>query len=252
MSFRDLEGLKRTIDSVSSQSYKNVRHIVIDGGTPRIESIINKQALLKNHVFVSEPDRGIYDAMNKGLRVVESGLVCWLNSSDVFPDVDTLSRVSNSYLESNWLWAYGGMGFTSESSKPPKIRWQYPFRKILFKLGLRWIPHEGSYFTFDLLKKIGNYSLELGLVADQEFIMRAAKLATPNFLPFPCVIMEPGGSHSTLKGRERDKAWQNARKMNGLLLCNSKVTDDFYVLLSPLIIKFYYQFDKLFGKQIQI
>lgn len=82
--FKNDKTLQRCIDSVAAQTYKNIEHIIIDGGSPASTLDILSQNKHQLDYFISEPDRGIYDAMNKGIRLANGDYVCLLNSDDFY------------------------------------------------------------------------------------------------------------------------------------------------------------------------
>ena len=91
--FNASEGIKKTLKSIFSQSYKNIEIIVIDGGsTDGTIDIISDYSQYIDY-FISEQDYGIYDAMNKGIRVATGEWICFMNSGDIFYSKDTVSNI---------------------------------------------------------------------------------------------------------------------------------------------------------------
>lgn len=92
--------LEDTIQSVITQTYKNVEYIIVDGGsTDRTLSIVDHYRTMIQHV-VSEPDKGLYDAMNKGIRLATGDYICFLNAGDELHEDDTLQQMVHSLTES--------------------------------------------------------------------------------------------------------------------------------------------------------
>lgn len=95
--FNDKNGLEETAKSVISQVYPNLEYIIIDGGsTDGTVEIIKKYGDYISY-WISEPDKGIYDAMNKGLRKATGEWVCFMNAKDVFADSDVLERLRDAF-----------------------------------------------------------------------------------------------------------------------------------------------------------
>lgn len=95
--------LEETILSVVSQTYHNIEYIIVDGASKdRTLSIVNKYRD-KIQAVVSEPDKGLYDAMNKGLKMAKGGYVCFLNAGDTFHEDDTLQLIVHQLNKSNVL-----------------------------------------------------------------------------------------------------------------------------------------------------
>lgn len=91
--FNSANTIRRTFDSIFSQDYKNIEYIVIDGGSTDSTLQIISEYSDKISILVSEPDNGIYDAMNKGLKVATGEIICFLNSDDEYINNGILSRV---------------------------------------------------------------------------------------------------------------------------------------------------------------
>lgn len=92
--FQDPEGLEKTIASVQSQRFRDYEYIVIDGASKDRTAEVLKTHQLAIDVLVSEPDRGIYDAMNKGIRAAQGEYILFMNAGDSFVDADTLEEVA--------------------------------------------------------------------------------------------------------------------------------------------------------------
>ena len=87
-----------SIQSIQNQSYKNIEHIIIDGGsTDNTLKIIN-QNLDTNSVLLSEKDNGLYDAMNKGIKIATGNLIGILNSDDIYNDCNTIESIVNKFI----------------------------------------------------------------------------------------------------------------------------------------------------------
>ena len=84
IAYNNLEGLKRTLQTVANQSYDDFEQIVIDGGSKdgSLDVIKSYEGLIPNYKWVSEPDKGIYDAMNKGIRLAKGKIIVFINADD--------------------------------------------------------------------------------------------------------------------------------------------------------------------------
>jgi glycosyltransferase involved in cell wall biosynthesis len=110
--FNSEKTIGANIRSVAKQSYNNFEHIIIDGGSSdttlkKIESSLTSP----NTTLISEPDRGIYDAMNKGLRLANGEIICFLNSDDLFADDLVLATVVRGMKEYGCDLLYGDVDF---------------------------------------------------------------------------------------------------------------------------------------------
>ena len=95
--FNSEKTIKKTVDSIESQSYKNIEYIIIDG-----QSTDNTNEIIKSHkkkidIHISEPDEGIFDAYNKGIRVANGDVIGFLNSDDFFVDNNSLDAVMEEF-----------------------------------------------------------------------------------------------------------------------------------------------------------
>lgn len=95
ITYNNLDGLRRTADSVSAQTCRDMEWIVVDGGSTdgTKEWLDNAQCTMRNAQFLSEPDKGVYDAQNKGIRLAKGGFCFFLNAGDTFCGADVLERM---------------------------------------------------------------------------------------------------------------------------------------------------------------
>jgi glycosyltransferase involved in cell wall biosynthesis len=179
ISFKDLDGLKRTVDSVRAQRYGGrIEHIVIDGGSGGdvVEYLSGCEPGFA--YWQSEPDGGRYDAMNQGIAHASGDLLWFMHSGDIFADPDAVAQVVESVSSSGSTreaWGFGmnnliGMGL---------VQGPIPFSIRKFLAGWQVIPHQASFFGSSLVDKLGGYDVDFGLNADQEFCFRAALLREP-------------------------------------------------------------------------
>ena len=231
----DVKGMMRTLSSVSDQSYWNVMHLVIDAdsGDEMVSLLSNYVGKLK---WLSERDDGIYDGMNKWNAFdIDFEIICWLNAGDKYYDSETIKNVVTDFKENNWDWLYGNnCNIDSFGNLLPTLS-QHRFSMMKFSLGIKWIPHGSVFMRRDFLVKVGKYRLDIGSAADQEFLLRAAKLATPKTLNLTLSLIEVGGEHSKLSGIRRELAWHKIRKINSLLLLRSNLID---LLILPILCLF--------------
>jgi len=160
--------LAKTIDSVSSQDYINLEHVLIDGGSSdgTVEFIQKlKSPQIKS---ISEPDQGIYDAMNKGAKIAEGDWVIFLNSGDLFAGKTILSEVFSNYDTRQDL-IYGDTFFISDgaeeliSARDVTMLWQaLPFN------------HNSLFVKRDVLLE-HPFEMDYKIVADSEFVIWAYK-----------------------------------------------------------------------------
>lgn len=191
-------GLQKTIDSVISQTYEDFEWIVIDGGsTDGSKELIEQYA---DHItyWVSEPDKGIYNAMNKGIRVAKGEYLQFLNSGDFFLDIDILKSVVRFLQSENDIV----FGYVVRNVKGRLLKLTTCITNddiTLSDLYFRSIPHQGSFLKRNLFERIGLYDEDLRIVGDRKFYMQAviygnAKL---KFIPLVIAYFDGGGVSST-------------------------------------------------------
>ena len=171
VSFNAESTIERCIQSVIGQTFKNVEYIIIDGGsTDNTVQIINKYKK-HIHIFVSEPDKGIYDAMNKGIKLAGGDIIGILNADDFFSEEGILDAVYESFRRENTGIVYGDLDYIN--GKGSVIRkWRAgKYSPGMFNFG--WMPpHPTFYCKKDLFYQLGFYSLDFGTAADYELMSR--------------------------------------------------------------------------------
>ena len=159
------------IQSVINQSLKNIQYIIIDGGsTDNTIRIINQYKDFVS-VFISEPDHGIYDAMNKGIKLAQGQVIGTLNADDFFAHVHVLKEVAEAFAEPGADIVYGDLDYIDEQGKVLRKWRSGQYKQNLFNWG--WMPpHPTFYCKRSLFEKFGFYSLDYGTAADYELMLR--------------------------------------------------------------------------------
>lgn len=221
ISFNSAETLQDTIHSVAMQSYSDIEYIIIDGGsTDETLDIINKNYRTISY-WVSEPDKGIYDAMNKGIRMATGDIIAILNSDDFYVHTDVISQVVEHFQRSGADSVYGDIQYIDRYEPNRVVRnWVSGYyQRHKFLLG--WMPPHPAFFVKrTIYETCGNFDTRLKTSADYELMLRFLfkhKIST-QYLPELIVHMRAGGvSNQSWKKRilanlEDRRAW----KLNGL------------------------------------
>jgi len=192
--------IRDTIESVFLQNYSNIEYIVVDGySSDSTMSIISDY---KDRIYkvISEPDKGIYDAMNKGIINSTGDIVGLLNSDDIFSDNNVITDVVNYFLENKEMSGiYGDLIYVKRDNINKVVR-NYSSRffsewKVRFGLML---PHPTLYLRRDVFSRVGFYKTDYRVAADFEFITRLVVSGIPlKRLPRVLVKMREGGISST-------------------------------------------------------
>ena len=196
--------LKYTFDSVLKQLYHDIEYIVIDGNSKdNTVSIIKKYELLfKGKLkWISEPDEGLYDAMNKGIRMATGDIVGILNSDDFFTSNRVLQEIATTFKKNKELDAiYGDIHFVNPDNLQKCVRYYSSrvFKRELMRLG--FIPaHPSFYIRRECFDKYGLYKTDYKIAADFEFLLRVIykqKIRT-KYLPMDMVTMRTGGASTS-------------------------------------------------------
>ena len=213
--------LADTIDSVRQQDLSNVEYIVVDGASKDQTLSIIKDNLDIITQFVSEPDRGIYDAMNKGLGMTTGDVVGFLHSDDLFYSPDALRTINMAFEKHKVDAIYGDLLYVNREDTSKVIRtWKsQPFRASLFYKG--WMPaHPTFYLRKSAYEKHGYYNTDFQISADYELMLRMLLRhgCSARYVPETLIRMRVGGeSNVSLTNRwkanqEDAQAW----KINGL------------------------------------
>jgi len=191
-----------SLNSVFNQSYKNIEHIIIDGGSKD-----NTLKTCKNfpHIskMVSEPDKGVYDAFNKGLKLATGDIIGFLNSDDVFFNENSVQEIVNAFSNNETDIVYGNLDYVNAEGKVIRNWISKPYEKGLIKKA--WMPaHPTFYCKKEVYDRLGGYNDSFKIGGDFELCLRYLEVnKVPSFyLNKKLVKMLVGGiSNSGLKSK---------------------------------------------------
>lgn len=177
-----------TLDSVSSQTYQEVQHVVIDGCSKDETLNIVKARGKRVATLVSEKDKGIYDAMNKGLRHSTGDIIGFLNSDDVFADQNALDRIASAFQDPGVDLVYGDLVFVAQTNLARSVRLWTSRRYEAGLCSRGWMPpHPTFYVRRSVYEKFGDYDLDFPAAADFEMALRLFDCAKLSSVYIPCV-----------------------------------------------------------------
>lgn len=190
--------IQRTLDSVRIQSYRNFEYIVIDGSsTDSTLDLLHQNSDIVD-VLVSEPDLGIYDAMNKGMSLASGDVICILNSDDYFSSPSSLKFVSDLFLQNPQIDVlFCAINFVSKGGIS---RAYYPPSDVFSSIYSGFMPpHPGMFVRTEIVRSVGFYSLKYKIASDFEYILRILKIDSIRACVSKyCVTsMTPGGVSSS-------------------------------------------------------
>lgn len=203
VSYNSKKTIQRTFNSIKMQDYKNIEYIVIDGGsTDGTIDIIKKNSNLINK-WISEPDNGIYDAMNKGINISTGEVIGLINSDDFYNFQDSISLIMNAFKEKNADVVFANTYYVSSKNTKKIVRKWRPgkFIKGSYKNGWH-TPHPSFFAKKNLYSKYGNFDCNLTIAADFDLMLRFMETTNSksNYLDKFITSMTLGGaSNSSLK-----------------------------------------------------
>lgn len=207
VSFNSESTIKDTIISVLNQTYSDLEYIVVDGN-----SIDNTVSIIKEYEplfhgrmkWISEPDNGLYDAMNKGIKIATGDIIGILNSDDFYHNTNIIKIIANEFLLNSGIDAiYGDVRFVSPLNLNKTVRYYSAknFNPGKFKYG--FMPPHPSFFCYKrFFDDYGYYKTDYKIAADYELLIRFLYLKniTCKYLPLDFMKMRTGGiSTSNLK-----------------------------------------------------
>lgn len=169
--YNSAKTIEKTFKSVQRQTYKNIEYIVVDGGSKDTTIDLVKKYKSIVSQWVSEPDKGLYDAMNKGIAMASGDIVGILNSDDIFTNDFVLENVAKFHLQNNVEASVGNIIQFNEVGKTVRKYSAKNWNPEKLKIG--FMPaHPALFFKRYLFKKYGLYHLDFTIGADYELITR--------------------------------------------------------------------------------
>ncbi|NRA15612.1 MAG: glycosyltransferase [Oceanospirillaceae bacterium] len=166
--------IKVAIESVLFQSYADIEYIVIDGGsTDETLDLLNQYTDRITHI-VSEPDKGIYDAMNKGIDLASGDIIGILNSDDFYPRSDVIANVVNAFKNNvDTDMVFGNVDFVAVNDLSKAVRVYSTQRFVPWKLRFGFMPpHPGAFIKKSVYDRVGQYKLGYKIAADFDMFIR--------------------------------------------------------------------------------
>jgi len=201
--FNSARTIAETLLSVVEQSHPDIEHIVIDGGSRDDTLVVIAATPNRITHLVTEPDRGIYDAMNKGLALATGEIVGFLNSDDVYGDENCLADIARVFEKEDVDACYGDVQFVAADDTTRTVRY---WRAGLYRPGSLergWMPpHPTFYARRSFYQEFGGFDLGYGLQADFEMAIRLLKdgRLRMKYLPRRLVRMRMGGASNASIG----------------------------------------------------
>lgn len=212
--YNSAKTISRTIDSIISQDYKDIEYIVVDGLSSDDTLSIVKECESKIKInIIYEKDNGIYDAMNKGIKMATGDIVGILNSDDFYENESVLSDVAQTFGDEIIEAVYGDISYFGDDINKVTRYWKAG-EYTESNLNNGWvIPHPALFVRKSVYEKCGLFNTDFKIAADYEFILRILKVykISVKYIPKIFVKMFNGGnSGSSLN--QRIKGWKELIK----------------------------------------
>jgi glycosyltransferase len=215
--FNRAENIEDCIKSIHSQSYKNVEHIVIDGGS--VDGTLDIIRKYKNEIakVISEPDNGIYDALNKGIRMASGDVIGLLHGDDFYAHNRVLESVANAFEKQDVDSCYGDLLYVYKNDTNKVIRYWRASEYHRGKFRFGWMPPHPTFFVRrKIYEKYGYFNTDFRIAADYELMLRflGKYSVSTHYIPEVLVKMRLGGSSNRslknlwIKSFEDYKAWK--------------------------------------------
>ncbi|GAB6045598.1 glycosyltransferase family 2 protein [Caminibacter profundus] len=215
--YNNKDTIKDAIESVLNQTYQNIEYIIIDGNSNDGTIDIIKSYGNKIDKFISEKDNGIYDAMNKGIKLASGDIVGILNSDDFYVDNRVIEKVVEVFKNKNVDSVYGDLVYVDKDNTNRIVRYwkSRGYQEGLFKKG--WHPAHPTFFVKkEIYDQYGLFNLDFKIAADYEIMLRFLEKykITSSYISEVLVKMRLGGeSNRSIKNIikaniECYKAWR--------------------------------------------
>lgn len=240
--------LEECINSVKDQTYPDIEHIIIDAiSTDDTLNIIHKY---KDHIskFISEKDKGMYDAINKGIALASGNIIGILNSDDKLASNDVIENIVKCFNEEQVDAVYGDLVYVEQLNLKNVLRYWKGVSYKRFRFNYGWMPaHPTFYVKRSIIAELGGYESHYYTAADYEFMTRYLYRYRVNafYLPKLIVTMRAGGqSNKNIKIRLR------ANRRDYLAMKTNKIPFAFVVSILKPIIKLHQYYYTFFNRAV--
>lgn len=243
VTFNRAHVIRSAIEGVLFQKYKNYEYIIVDGASKdnTIEVIKEYEPKFEGRLrWISEPDKGLYDAINKGIRLATGDVVGIINSDDFFHRDDVFSTIADAFENDDSIGVtFGDERIIKPETPDVNYRFEKPwyFRPWMFRIGLE-PPHPSFYARKELFEKYGYYKMGYVISADYDLMMRFLlvhkvkyKYLRHTILTFRASGISTDSSNRLMMNKEQVRAC----KENGIWTC-----------LPMIYLKYFFKIPELF------
>ena len=176
--YNNEKDIRPTLESVINQTYSNIEYIIVDGKSKDNTLSIVDEYKDKISKIISEPDKGLYDAINKGIKNATGDVIGLIHAGDCLHDNKVIEKVVNHFQKNDIDISYGNSKIVNDKNRPVRINISPEYKRSLVKKG--WMPsHQSIYVRRELFDKYGYYNLDLHPTSDYEWFLRYFYFNTP-------------------------------------------------------------------------
>lgn len=208
-----------TLISLEKQTYENIEYIIIDGSSKDDTLKVINNNCSRVSTIISEPDSGIYDALNKGLQFATGDIVGFLHSDDLFAYPEAVSDIVNTFQENDCDAIYADLQYVNKDDIESIVRYWKAGEYNINKITKGWMPpHPTFYMKRSCYKRLGLFDLSFRISADYDSILRYlySNKISISYLPKVTIKMRVGGASNrnirsiVLKTKEDIRALKNS------------------------------------------
>lgn len=233
ISYNSAATIEDTIKSVLGQTHQDIEYIIVDGASKDATLNIIKKYQTKIAKVVSESDKGIYDAMNKGISMATGEVVGILNSDDFYSNNEVLAKVAAAFSSPDITACYGDIIYIDRTNKEKIVRYWRAGVYRKYKLFSGWAPPHPAFFVRrSVYQQYGVFNCIFKIAADYELMLRFIKKAhlVMRYIPEQLVCMREGG-YSAASISRRIAGW---RELYQAWRVNKLVPPPWLIITRPL------------------
>ncbi|HCZ9271953.1 TPA: glycosyltransferase [Vibrio alginolyticus] len=189
--------LADTLRSLEEQTYADIEYIIIDGASKDNTLEVVKSQCSRVTTIISEPDKGIYDALNKGIQAASGDVVGFLHSDDLFAYPNAVQDIVTTFEENNSQAVYADLEYVSKDDTDKTVRLWTSGKYSRNELKKGWMPpHPTFYMKRDLYESCGSFDLSFKIAADYDSLLRYLWVNNVSmaYLPKVLIKMRVGGA----------------------------------------------------------
>lgn len=243
VTYNSVATLRDTMDSVLAQTYPNIEYIVVDGASKdgTVDIIREYEPRFEGRMrWVSEKDKGLYDAMNKGIRMATGDVVGIINSDDFYHRTDVIGRVAEAFSDVEVQAVYGDIRFVNPDNLDKTVRYYSSKNFSVKRFRYGFMPAHPTFFTYKrYFEAYGYYKTDYRIAADYELLTRflAAHHLRAKYLNLDFMKMRTGGvSTASLKSNILlNQEIVRACRENGIWTCMPLLFLKYFVKVFELV-----------------